>query len=463
MLRLSADRRDHPLSAVLDPVQVSTHRVPDQMGQALLLAVLLHVLLVLVFGTAPGGSAKPGEGAWGPINIRLQGDRNEPGSGEPATVIPERGPVGEAKQARSGGAVREKPPTPEERKTPGAARQGQWRQQPGDELTGDAPSDRKAPPAATAPAPSPTPAPPAPAAKTSPSPAAEPTPTPPVEATPLPTPLTMPSDSSAATPTRITPSRDVQPTTRSAAPTETLQAPAPVQLPERPAPMLSETPTTLRRMDRAPVERPTPTPLPTELKAPSTLPPLTAAPTPSPAPAPAQTAPTPTPAPAAPTTAPTPTPEPTAATPAATTPAATPSTAPATPQTRSAPTPSPTQTPANRVSLDGSTSQSSTQPSVGAPDAGAQVGHDVATPASAKPNAPKLNLDLNPARGPMAPRGNGYGVVQALPKPPIDKDALAEEMKKAGQQECRKAYADKGLLAVVPLARDALRDKGCRW
>ncbi len=403
------------------------------MGQALLLAVLLHVLLVLVFGTAPGGSAKPGEGAWGSINIRLQGDRHEPGSGEPATVIPERGPVGEAKQARSGGAVREKPPTPEERKTPGAARQGQWRQQPGDELTGDAPSDRKAPPAATAPAPAP--APPAPAATTSPAPAAEPTPAPPVDTPqPVPTPLTMPSDTTTVTPTRITPSRDIQPT-RSAVPTEALQAPSPVQLPERPAPMLSETPTTLRRLDSVPVERSSQAPLPTQLKAPAALPPLTPAATAAPAPAPTTPATTPTPTPATPPT--------TAST--------------------SAATPSPTQAPANRVSLDGSTAQTSTQPSVGAPDAGARVGQDVATPASAKPKAPKLNLDLNPSRGPMAARGNAYGVVQALPKPPIDKDALAEEMKKAAQQECRKAYADKGLLAVVPLARDAIRDKGCRW
>ncbi|MBO9685500.1 MAG: hypothetical protein J7598_02710 [Mitsuaria chitosanitabida] len=439
------------MSAVLDPVQASPHRIPDQMGQALLLAVLLHVLLILIVGTAPGGRAKPGEGAWGPINIRLQGDRYEPGSGEPAIVIPDRGPVGDAKQARSGGAVREKPLTPKERKTPGAAHQGQWRQQPGDELTGDAPSDRKAPPAATAPAPAPAPAPPTPAAKTSPAPAAEPTPTPPVDLpppVPTPTPLTMPSDSAIATPTRIAPAREVQPTRATAPTPEALQAPAPVQLPERPAPMLSETPTTLRRLDRAPVERSTPQPVPSELKAPSELPPLAPAPTPTPAPAPTPPAPTQT---QTPTTAP----------PAATTPAATPSTT--TPQPRSAPTPTPTQAPANRVSLDGSTSQSSTQPSVGAPDAGARVGHDVATPASAPPNAPKLNLDLNPARGPMAQRGNGSGVIQALPKPPVDKDALAEEMKKAGQQDCRKAYADKGLLAVVPLARDAMRDKGCRW
>lgn len=87
----------------------------------------------------------------------------------------------------------------------------------------------------------------------------------------------------------------------------------------------------------------------------------------------------------------------------------------------------------------------------------------MATPASTPPNAPKLNLDMNAARGPMRPRGTPSGVISAVPKPPEDKDALAEKMREAGQQECRKAYADKGLLAVVPLVRDAARDKGCRW
>ena len=125
--------------------------------------------------------------------------------------------------------------------------------------------------------------------------------------------------------------------------------------------------------------------------------------------------------------------------------------------------PAPSAAPANRISLDGSSSPTSTQPSVGAPDAGARVGHDVATPASTPPNAPKLNLDLNPSRGPMRPKGASSGLIQAVPKPPEDKDPLAEEMRKAGQQDCRKAYADKGLLAVVPLVRDAARDKGCRW
>ncbi|WAC71043.1 hypothetical protein OU995_15695 [Roseateles sp. SL47] len=92
------------------------------------------------------------------------------------------------------------------------------------------------------------------------------------------------------------------------------------------------------------------------------------------------------------------------------------------------------------------------------------MGQDVATPASTPPNAPnRLDLTPRPQRGPALPRGNAYGVIQAVPTPPEPRDKLAEELKRAGQEECRKAYADKGLLAVVPLVRDTAKDKGCRW
>lgn len=298
MLRPSAARRDPPratLSAVLDPALTPLHRAPDQVGQALLLAVLLHVLLLVAIGNAPGGSAKPGEGAWGPLNVRLQGDRFEPGSGEPATVLPERGPPGDAKQPRFGGTVREQPPTPEELKTPGAARQGQWRQQAGDELIGDIAEERGAPPepAAVKPTLKPTPRPtttPTPKPSPAPKPAPTPSPIPAAEAPPTApevTTLTTPTESSVAAPTRIAPSRDAAPV-RPTLPSEGLQAPSSeLNLPERPAPMLSETPTTVRRLDRAPIERAVTPPMPNELKAPAELPPLTPlAPAPTPAPAP---------------------------------------------------------------------------------------------------------------------------------------------------------------------------------
>lgn len=55
------------------------------------------------------------------------------------------------------------------------------------------------------------------------------------------------------------------------------------------------------------------------------------------------------------------------------------------------------------------------------------------------------------------------GVLQMLPPPPERKSKLGEAIDKAGKTDCREAYQKNGLLAVVPLALDAARDKGCRW
>ncbi|MBV1777421.1 hypothetical protein KSF73_16995 [Burkholderiaceae bacterium DAT-1] len=40
---------------------------------------------------------------------------------------------------------------------------------------------------------------------------------------------------------------------------------------------------------------------------------------------------------------------------------------------------------------------------------------------------------------------------------------LAREINKATRADCRNAYAGAGLLAVVPLAIDAVREGGCKW
>ena len=74
------------------------------MAQCLVLALLVHVLLVLVFGNTPGGLARPGEGVWGAINIRLQGQGSE--GQRDAGVAVEQGPSGQAASERRGGAVR---------------------------------------------------------------------------------------------------------------------------------------------------------------------------------------------------------------------------------------------------------------------------------------------------------------------------------------------------------------------
>jgi Meckel syndrome type 1 protein len=101
--------------------------------------------------------------------------------------------------------------------------------------------------------------------------------------------------------------------------------------------------------------------------------------------------------------------------------------------------------------------------SSGSPDAGARVGHDVATPPSASASAPlrPLNLSL-PRSGPSAAR-RGPGVLELLPAPPERKSKLEQAVEEANREDCRKAHSDKGLLAAVPLAVDAVRGKGCKW
>lgn len=101
----------------------------------------------------------------------------------------------------------------------------------------------------------------------------------------------------------------------------------------------------------------------------------------------------------------------------------------------------------------------------GSPDAGPQRGHDVATPPSTPASAPKLNLELpRPQQGGELARRSSRSLLQLLPHPPDDpKSKLGESVQKAAREDCRKAYGNAGLLAIVPLAADAARDKGCRW
>jgi hypothetical protein len=101
--------------------------------------------------------------------------------------------------------------------------------------------------------------------------------------------------------------------------------------------------------------------------------------------------------------------------------------------------------------------------SVGSPDAGVRVGHDVATAPSAAASAPlpPLNLSLPSRSGPTLQRGPG--LLQLLPGVPERKSKLEKAVDDANREDCRKAHSDKGLLAAGPLVADSLRDKGCKW
>ncbi|RQO62546.1 hypothetical protein DBR47_04805 [Paucibacter sp. KBW04] len=483
-----------------------------QLKQSLLLAALLHVWLVLLLGNAPGGTAKPGEGVWGRLNITLRGPENGEPSGRPQLPpAPDdnAGPVGQAKQARFGGAPRPLPAADQPRPTqPGAAQLGTWQAAAG-EGQAEAPTQAKpspqpsvatearpvtrpetaavaAPPPAPAPVPAPAPAPAQPAPFLVPAvPALAALPK---QALPVPAPLNVPQFEALP----AAPEAPAQPKTFEAAPAPAVQRARPAPLLLKPggaqaAPQALDLAPALPALQARPEPRPAPVPesLPVPVPVPSVvaapelaapappLPPVKSLAEPAPLPslaaqplqAPSALKPLPPsalerapalpPAPAVPAPAPATTPaqNPAAAHPAAEVPAAA----------------QPAASLQDRSSVRlGQPGQPSPQARFGTPDAGSRLGHDVATPPSAAASAPQAPLQLNlslpprPRGGELSGRGS-RGVLDLLPTPPERKSKLSQEMENAAKQDCRKAYGEAGLLAVVPLAVDALRDKGCRW
>jgi hypothetical protein len=376
---------------------------PSRLEQCLLLAVLLHILLVLALGNTPGGTAAPGEGVWGRLNVTLRASLDlrpgeEPGGAAPTPPEVNIGATGAARpQQRYGGALRRESEPRPPADTPGAAQLGQWQPQPQSE-----PSLPHAP-------------------------TIEPIP----EPIPEPVQLVMPEPTPAVVRSLAPPPAT---TVQRLAPASALSAAAvPVATAVEALPALP----TLRAR-RAPAAQPpslSPASLPSAAEA---LKPLPSFDPPVPAVAVQDLAP-PAVAPSA-DTAPLPalaqTPPATAATP---NPIAPPHSTAASPNTRPQPV------------------------LAGAPDAGARVGHDVAMPPSTPPSAPRLNLNLPlPRGGPLSSRGSP-GALPLLPHPPEVKSKLAQELEKATSSDCRKAYSEMGVLAAAPLAADALRKKGCRW
>jgi len=89
----------------------------------------------------------------------------------------------------------------------------------------------------------------------------------------------------------------------------------------------------------------------------------------------------------------------------------------------------------------------------------------VATAPSQPASAPRLNLQLQRQRGGELSRGMGSGALPVLPRLPEADEKLAKDIQKSARGDCRTAWAGAGLLAVVPLAVDAVRGKdgGCKW
>ncbi|HLL09843.1 MAG TPA: hypothetical protein VK570_02215, partial [Rubrivivax sp.] len=116
------------MSALALPALPAATRTTPMLWRCLVLAVLLHVWLLVLLGSAPGGTARQGEGVWGAINVTLRGPP-APGAAAPMPppALPQSGPPGTAKAPRSGGSVRQT--APEAHAEAGAAQLGQWARQ----------------------------------------------------------------------------------------------------------------------------------------------------------------------------------------------------------------------------------------------------------------------------------------------------------------------------------------------
>ncbi len=101
--------------------------------------------------------------------------------------------------------------------------------------------------------------------------------------------------------------------------------------------------------------------------------------------------------------------------------------------------------------------------SAGSPEAGSRLGPDLALPPSAAASAPRAPLNLLLPRGGDIAARRGPGLVDLLPQPPERKSKLEQSIDDAANKDCRKAYANAGILAALPLAIDAARGKGCKW
>ncbi len=91
---------------------------------------------------------------------------------------------------------------------------------------------------------------------------------------------------------------------------------------------------------------------------------------------------------------------------------------------------------------------------------------DTVTPSSEPGSAPRLDLEEAKKRAAraVAREGSGSrGLLPIVPPPPERESKEARALAKAAKPDCRNAYADMGLLAAVPLVSSAIGDSGCRW
>jgi hypothetical protein len=407
--------------------------------QFVLLSMLLHVLVVLMFGTATLGGARRGDGWLGPLDVTLRQLSPERGSGFTLAPGAESQPPGAALLQRREDAA----------KSPVAAPTVK-------SATPAAPPE----PSSAAPSPASSPTPPLPPAEVRDA-------VPEVSVTPRPTPAdalprldrTAPEEvdkplvAPAVTPPKVAPpapEREVAPRTppvelkpheeESPVPAPFEKA-APAKIEREQAPRVEAKPRDVPVPQAVPIERIAPAPIERTLSPPVDLP--------APRKAPAEAA--------APARAPTPTPARESA------PSAQP--APRVAPVDVAPAGVPGKPPAVRTE----TPASGERIRFGAPSVEDEIfGTRRDAPAAESGAPPAVTVESMKKRArEIAAEGSGSrGVLNMIPPPPPveKKDKLAEDIAKAAKPDCRTAYAGLGILAVVPLVASSVGNNGgCNW
>lgn len=96
-----------------------------------------------------------------------------------------------------------------------------------------------------------------------------------------------------------------------------------------------------------------------------------------------------------------------------------------------------------------------------APAAAAPAGADAGTGDS----APHLDMKAARATARLIDKHRKDGLVaHPKPDPPLQRDERLERaIERARRPDCKSAYSGLGLLAVIPLAKDAVTGTGCKW
>lgn len=447
------------------PGSPATTVEPPTLMRFVLLSMLLHVLVIVVFGTAPGGGARRDGGSWGSLDVTLRPLSREPGSGFRLAPGAETSSQSAALLRRLGGAARSPPPRAAD--------------PPATPMPTATPAE---PPAVTSPS-AVTPAPAAPVAPEAPvaSPVEQPAPIPEAARPTLDaaTPSQPPAFEALPQFNRNAPEEVDKPFAPAAPPPSRIerQVAPPLVRPRRESPPLEPPATPIAPLERVvpplappPADAAEPTPRETPIAPAIPVEPVTppvverdrvpAAEEPAARKAPVEAAPAPE------RSAPRIEREPAAPlpqrTPGETAPRLERSAPPATVPSSAPAAPAPAR-------VDAPSGEAPPRLRFGAPDPGNETfkpGRDAVVPSSEPRGVPRIDLEATRQRArEIASEASAYrGVVPlAVPPPPDRKSKLAESIEKALKPDCRDAYAGMGLLAVPALIASVGGNGGCRW